>query len=224
MRAGERRRLPRAGELRSGGGLQRAGELRAEDDVATEFESAAESDAESEIESEDDIVSSNFSSVELDEAEESATESALESESSFESLAADLSERESYDPAEDSFDYALDAEDDHVSEVDFEEDAENEEESVVDEVSLETLEAFAEKMSSALDHVQRLGRARCEPLVHAICHIHSRLTAEEPTLSELLSIFSDILQSFAEEALEVSSKEESESAEVSYAESTDVAV
>merc|ERR1719335_1856580 len=135
----------------------------------------------------------------------------------------DLSEQDSYDPAEDSFDYALDALDDDVSEAELQEYAEIEEASL-DEVALETTETLAEAKASALAHVQRLGRAHSTFLVHAICDIHSKCTGEEPSLSALVSTFADIRQSFADEALEQSSEEESESEEVSNTESTDVAV
>merc|ERR1712013_687860 len=142
---------------------------------------------------------------------DSEIESALED--------ADLSEQDSYAPAEDSFDYGVDEQDDFV----FESEAEFDENDTasVDEVSLETEEAFAEEMASALAHVQRLGRAQCAPLIDVIYAIYSKYTGEEPTLSQLRSAFGDIRRSFADEAQEDSSDEESESAEASYAESTE---
>merc|ERR1712129_22346 len=140
------------------------------------------------IDAEDDIDS------EFQVDAESEVESTFESELDDE----DLSEQGSYAPSQDSFDYALDEQDDIASES-----AESEaelEESAESEVSLESAETFAEEMASALAHVERLGRAQSEPLIHAICDIHSKFTGEEATLSQLVSVFGDIRQSFAEEA------------------------
>jgi len=202
-------------------------------DEAEESESVDESESESEQESdqsdsydpeEDSFDYAIDAEDDIDSEFQVDAESEVEStfESALDDVDEDLSEQGSYAPTQDSFDYALDEQDDIVSES-----AESEaelEESAESEVSLESAETFAEEMASALANIERLGRAQSEPLIHAICDIHSKFTGEEATLSQLVSIFGDIRQSFAEEAHEDSSAEESESEEGSYAESTDVAV
>merc|ERR1711971_704878 len=123
------------------------------------------------VDAEDDIDS------EFQVDAESEVESTFESELDDE----DLSEQDSYAPSQDSFDYAQDEQDDIASES-----AESEaelEESAESEVSLESAETFAEEMASALAHVERLGRAQSEPLIHAICDIYSKFTGGSGSIS-----------------------------------------
>merc|ERR1719204_3052089 len=164
---------------------------------------------------------SAFDSEELSEAE---TESEAETDS------ADVSECESYDPSEDSFDYAIDAK----SEVDGESVATETtvelfgDEFVVRGVSIGVSEAvpesaftsaesdaeLGEEMDSALAHVRELAKLHQEAFVNSICDLyHDSNGGVEASRDQIFGIFDFIKQEMAIEAREELDEEDTQDEE-----------
>merc|ERR1712013_560676 len=71
---------------------------------------------------------------------------------------------------------------------------------------------LAQEMNSALEHVCELGRIDGEQLAERIIDIYSENNGEEPNVEELSEMFSNIVDTFADEAAEKNKcKEMSES-------------
>jgi len=195
----------------------------------SEYESAEAESAESEYEQESAGEADSESEQELSVDAQSEYESEEESRSEAES-ANDISEKESYDPEDDSFDYQRDATSAESSESESESassavsDIDSIDESASKSVS-ESLDFDVElrnELNSALSHVRELAKLHQSEFVNQICDIIYSQTesGQDPTTftAELCDVFASIKQSFAQEAIK-ESESEYESVEAEFAES-----
>merc|ERR1712212_67625 len=139
-------------------------------------------------------------------------ETAAEPEMESEDSSVDLSERDSYNPSDDSFDYAVDAEDSMAfassaseSATDSEYESESADLISSPSASASASESEAESVSEEVsDNLEResvdLGETAQESLVNRICELYAEENGEEATTSDLHDIFTEVKRMFAEEA------------------------
>merc|ERR1712087_634740 len=180
-----------------------------EDDIESELQDGTDTD--SGVECEDEVDSADFSersSIEVD----AKSEIELESTEDSEHYSVELSERDSYNPSDDSFDYAVDAEDSmafasSASESATESEYECESADLISSASASASasESEAESVSEEVSHnLEResvdLGDTAQESLVNRICELYAEENGEEATTNDVRDIFAQVKRMFAEEA------------------------